>query len=87
MGLGKYSYEYDKYQLNYGDRDFGTICDSFSPSLRYLIDSAKNPKDLQKKLDGNFGKNNEDDNKNQRSNPETQEFFSQNYCPLLSMMN
>ena len=38
--LGKESYEYDNDWLNECDRDFGTICDSFSPSLRYLIDST-----------------------------------------------
>ena len=46
IGLGKESYENENYWLNDGDRDFGTICLAFSPSLLYLIDSAEYPKDI-----------------------------------------
>ena len=41
IGIGKESYEYDNVLLNNGDRDYGTICEAFPPSLRYLIDSAE----------------------------------------------
>ena len=37
---------------------------ALSPSLHYLIGSAEYPKDLLKKLDRTFGKNNEDHNSN-----------------------
>ena len=43
IGLGKESYEDENEWINEGDRDFGTICLAFSPSLRYLIDSAEYP--------------------------------------------
>ena len=46
MGLGKESYEYEKEWLNDSDRAFGTICLALSPSLHYLVKSAKYPKDL-----------------------------------------
>ena len=54
--LGNESYDNDNDQINDGDRYFGTICLAFSPSLRYLIDSA----DLQTELDRTFGNHNED---------------------------
>ena len=55
------SYEYDKYQLNDGDRDYGAICGTFSQSLLiYLIEFEKYPKDLWIELDRIFGKHNED---------------------------
>ena len=62
IGLGKESYENDNYWLNDGDRAFGAICLALSPSLCYLIGSAKYPKDLWTKLDRTFGKHNEDHN-------------------------
>ena len=47
MGLGKYSHEYEKYQLNDGDRAYGPICGTFSRSLLIdLIEFAEYPKDL-----------------------------------------
>ena len=46
IGIGKYSYEYENDQLNYGDRAYGTICEAFSPSLRYLVQSGEYPKEL-----------------------------------------
>ena len=46
IGIGKESYEDENDWLDGNDRDFGTICLAFSPSLCYLIDSAKYPKDL-----------------------------------------
>ena len=60
IGLGKDSYEDENDWITNGDRDFGTICLSFSPSLCYLIDFAEYPKDIQIKLDRTFGKHNED---------------------------
>ena len=33
IGLGKESYEYENYWINDGDRAYGTICGTFSPSL------------------------------------------------------
>ena len=62
IGLGKESYENENDWLNDGDGDFGAICLSLSPSLHYLIDYAKQPKDLWTKLDRTFGKQNEDHN-------------------------
>ena len=44
--LGEESYEYENDWINDGDRAFGTICLTFSPRLRYLIDSVEYPKDL-----------------------------------------
>ena len=47
MGLGKESYEYEKYWLNDGDRTYGAICGTFSRSLLIdLIEFAEYPKDL-----------------------------------------
>ena len=46
IGLGKEYCEYDNDWINGNDRYFGTICLAFSPSLCYLIDSTKYPKDL-----------------------------------------
>ena len=63
IGLGKESYENENDWLNDGDRSFGSICLALSPSLRYLIGSAKYPKDLWTKLDRKFGKHNEDHNR------------------------
>ena len=52
MGLGKYSYEYKKYWLNDGDRAYGAICGTFSPSfLIELIEFVEYPKDLWIELD------------------------------------
>ena len=62
IGLGKQSYENDNDQLNVDDRYFGAICLALSPSLLYLIGSAKYPKDLWTKLDRTFGKHIEDHN-------------------------
>ena len=44
--LGKDPYEYENGWINDDDRAFGMIYLAFSPSLCYLIDSAKYPKDL-----------------------------------------
>ena len=71
IGLGKESYEYKNEWLNDGDRYFGTICLAFSPSQRYLIDSAEYPKDLQTKLDKTFDKHNEDHYRNLERTPRT----------------
>ena len=60
IGLGKKYYEYENGWLNDDDRAYGTICEAFSPSLRYLIDFAEYPNDLWIELDRIFGKNNED---------------------------
>ena len=62
IGLGKESYKYENEWLNDGDRSFGTTCMDFwkSPSLHYLVESAKYPKDLWTELDRTFGKHNED---------------------------
>ena len=46
IGLGKESYEDENDWINDGDRAFGTIHLTFSPSLHYLIDSIEYPKDL-----------------------------------------
>ena len=46
IGLGKDSYEDENDYLNDGDRAFGIIGLVVSPSLHYLVDSAKYPKDL-----------------------------------------
>ena len=64
IGLGKESYEYENDWIIDGGRAYGTICEAFSPSLHYLIDSGEYPKDLQTKLDRTFGKHNEDHNGN-----------------------
>ena len=58
IGLGKEYYGYENDWLNDGDRYFGTIFLALSPSLRYLIDSAKYPKDLWIELGRTFGKHN-----------------------------
>ena len=71
IGLGKEYYEDDNYWINDGDRDFGTICLAFLPSLCYLIDYAEYPKDLQTKLDRTFGMHNEDHYRNLESTPST----------------
>ena len=61
IGLGKDSYEYENDWLNDGDRAYGEICGTFSPSLlTELIEFAKYPKDLWIELDRIFGKHNED---------------------------
>ena len=60
IGIGKEYYEYENDQINDGDRAYGTICEAFSPSSRYLIDFAEYPKDLWTKLERTFGKHNED---------------------------
>ena len=70
IGLGKESYEDENEWLNDSDRYFGTICLSFSPSLRYLIDSVEYPEDLWTKLDRTFGKHIEDNNINLERTPE-----------------
>ena len=44
---------------------------AISPSLRYLIDSAEYPKDLQTELDRTFGKHNENYYSNLESTPRT----------------
>ena len=63
MGLGKESYEYEKYWLNDSDRAYGAICGTFSPRLHIeLIEFAEYPKDLWIELDIIFGKHNEDCN-------------------------
>ena len=48
IGLVKESYKDENEWINDGDRSFGKIGMSFwkSPSLHYLIESAKYPKDL-----------------------------------------
>ena len=46
IGIGKESYEDENEWINDSERGFGTICLSFSPSFRYLIDSIEYPKDL-----------------------------------------
>ena len=46
IGIGKESYEDDNLWINGGDRDFGTICLAFNPSLHYLIDYVEYPKDI-----------------------------------------
>ena len=56
IGLGKESNDW----INDGDRYFGRICTTFSPSLCYLIDSVEYPKDLWTTLDSFLGKDNED---------------------------
>ena len=75
IGLGKESYEYENDYINDGDIAFGTICGAFSPSLRYLIDSAEYLKDLWTELDGTFGKHNEDHYSNLESTPNTTRFI------------
>ena len=61
MGLGKYSYEYEKDYLNDSDRSYGAICGTFSWSLLIdLIDFAEYPKNLWTKPDRTFRKHNED---------------------------
>ena len=87
MGIGKESYEYEKYWLNDGDRAYGEIRGTFSPSLCYqLIEFAEYPKDLWIELDRIFGKHNEDCYRNMGSTFRTQELFTQNSRPLLSLM-
>ena len=46
IGLGKESYENDNDWLNDDDRAFGAIGLALSPSLYYLIGSAKYPKEV-----------------------------------------
>ena len=75
IGIGKESYEYENGWLNDGDRAFGTICLSLSPSLRYLIASVEYPKDLWTELDRTFGKHNEDHYTNLESTPNTTRFI------------
>ena len=70
IGFGKESYEDENDQIN-GDRYFGTICLSFSPSFHYLIDYVEYPKDLWTKLDRTFGKHNEDHYSNLENTPST----------------
>ena len=61
IGLGKECFsEID--QLNKSDGAFGTIATSVSPSLRYLIRSIEDPKELWTRLDRTFGVIYEDHN-------------------------
>ena len=85
IGIGKESYKDENDQLNYGDRDFGTICMTFwrSPSLHYLIDFAKYPKDLQIEP---LGSTIRIIIEIWREHSEPQEFFIQKYHPILSLM-
>ena len=62
--------------LNDSIRAFGKIYGAFSPSLRYLIDSAEYLKDLWTELDINFRKHNEDHYRNLESTPNTTRFIS-----------
>ena len=71
IGLGKESYEDENDCINGNDRYFGTICLAFSPTLHYLIDFSKYPKDLQTELDRPFGKNNQDHYRTLESTPKT----------------
>ena len=83
IGLGKDSYENDNDWLNDGDRDFGAICLALSPSVHYLIGSAKYPKDIWTKLDRPFGKHNEDHNRTLEITSRTTRII---YWPLISLM-
>ena len=61
IGLGKECFSKINW-LNKSDRDFGTIATSLSPSLRYLIRSIEDPKELWTRLDITFGMIYEDHN-------------------------
>ena len=61
--------------MNDYDRDFGVMCLVISPSMRYVIDSVKYPKDLWKRLDRAFGKHNEDHSINLERTPITSSSF------------
>ena len=79
IGLGKESYEDENDWLNDHDRAFRMICLEFSPSLRCLIDADEYPKDLSRKLDITFGKQNEDHSNNLESTPNTTRFLSSKF--------
>ena len=85
IGLGKEYYENENYQINDGDGAFGAISLALSPGLRYLTESGEYAKDLCKKLDKTFGKNNEI--ALWREHPTPQDFLIQNYQHILSLMN
>ena len=76
IGISKESYEDENEFLNDDDKAFGTISLAFSPSLCYLIDYAKYPKDLQIELDRTFGKHNEDNSSNFEITPSTTRVLS-----------
>ena len=78
--LGKESYEDENDWINDGDRDFGTICLAFSPSLCYLIDSAEYPRDFWTELDRTFGKHNEDHYSNLERTPSTRRVLYSKVC-------
>ena len=71
IGHGEESFESENDWLNECDATFGTMCMAFSPSMRYLKRSIEYPKDLWKKLDITFGKNNEDHNSTLESTSNT----------------
>ena len=75
IGLGKESYANDNDQINSGDRYFGAICLALSASLHYLNGSAEYPKDIWTKLDGTFGKNNEEHNNTLEITSSTRRFL------------
>ena len=80
IGLGKYSFEDENDWLNDGDRAFGRIGLTISPNLRYLIDSAKYPKNFWTELDRTFGKHNEDYYSNLERTPSTRRVLYSKVC-------
>ena len=62
IGLGKECFSKIEW-LNKSDGSFGTIATGLSPSLRYLIRSIEDPKELWKILDRTFGMIYEDHNR------------------------
>ena len=61
IGLGKECFSKINW-LNKSDGAFGTIATGLSPSLRYLIRSIEDPKELWTRLDRTFGMIYEDHN-------------------------
>ena len=70
IGLGKECFSKID-SLNKSDGDFGTIAIGLSPSLRYLIRSIEDPKELWTRLDRTFGMIYEDHNSTLESTSST----------------
>ena len=84
MGLGKESYEYEKYWLNDSDRAYVAICGTFSRSLIIdLIEFAEYPKDLWIE---SLGSTVRIVILEWRAHSEPQELFTQKSQSLLSLM-
>ena len=83
IGVGEEYYKEINDWLNDYDIDFGSIGIAISPSMHYLIDYAKYPKDLWEELDRNFGKHNEYHSSNLESAPSTSRVLNSKVSPSI----